>query len=135
VKPLAWSVSQRIAIIALLAGMSIYLIFRMFLFPVYVSDPQPLHPSREHELADRIDPNTADWPTLAALPLIGDKRAQDIVAYRDRFTKENSGRAAFLTLNDLRNIRGIGTATIQTLDPYLIFPGQTPETLAPATQQ
>jgi Helix-hairpin-helix motif len=133
VKPWAWSAPQRGTMIALLLGMGIYLIIRMIVFPVYVPDPQPLHPPREHDLADRIDPNTADWQTLAALPLIGDKRAQDIVAYRERFTSENSGRAAFLTLNDLRNIRGIGTATIQTLDPFLIFPGQS--TTAPSTQE
>ncbi len=87
-----------------------------------ISNPQPLHPARESELADRIDPNTADAATLSALPLIGDKRAEDIVAYRKRYTADHPGRVAFEHPADLMLIRGIGTATIAQLTPFLIFP-------------
>jgi len=94
----------------------------------YVANPQPLHPSRESELADRIDPNNADAATLSALPLIGDKRADDIVKYRERYVANHPGRRAFEHPTDLLLIRGIGQATINQLEPYLIFPSQKPTT-------
>ena len=119
-----WSASQRGAMIAILVGITLYLTVRLVIYPAYVSDPQPEHPPREQELADRIDPNTADWQELSALPLIGDKKAQDIVAYREQYMVQNHSSIAFSTVRDLMNIRGIGTATTQQLEPYLIFPGQ-----------
>ena len=90
----------------------------------YISDPQPLRASREKELADRIDPNTADAATLSALPLIGDKRAEDIVKFRERYVADHAGKLAFERPADLLLIRGIGSATISQLSPYLIFPSE-----------
>ena len=81
---LTWTYSQRRVLLVLLSVLCVALIVRYALHPVYVSDPQPPVPARFSELADRIDPNTADWQTLAALPGIGERRAKDIVAYRER---------------------------------------------------
>ena len=92
---------------------------------MYVSDPQPETPPRFDELADRIDPNTADWQTLAALPGIGERRARDIVEYRQRKqTQANDPTlVVFDAPGDLLYVRGVGVAVVAGLKPYLSFPG------------
>jgi DNA uptake protein ComE-like DNA-binding protein len=116
-------------IIGLLTALLVYLCIRLLFNPAYVSNPQPLEPARAAELQDRIDPNTADWQTLAALPLIGEKRAKDIVAYREQFVAEHPGQLAFTKPSDLLEIRGIGTVTLSQLDPFLLIPaGPSPTT-------
>jgi DNA uptake protein ComE-like DNA-binding protein len=94
----------------------------------YISDPQPARPARELDLADRIDPNTADVATLAALPGLGMKRAEDIVRYREQFQRENPGRRAFARAQDLLKIKGIGYSMMVQLAPYLLFPDTAPAT-------
>jgi competence protein ComEA len=94
-----------------------------------VSDPQPDVPSRALELLDRIDPNTADAETLAALPQLGLKRAQTIIDYRERYKQSRpNDPIAFKRLDDLLRIKGIGVATIDHLQPYLRFPATAPST-------
>jgi DNA uptake protein ComE-like DNA-binding protein len=106
----------------------IYLAIRLIRNPGYVSDPQPGDPPRAAELADRIDPNTADVATLAALPTIGHRRAQDIVDYRERFVAQNPGKVAFTRVEDMVRIKGFGIAMIEHVRPYLTFPKQPPTT-------
>jgi hypothetical protein len=117
-----WTASQRGVLIALLGCLLIYLVISYLLNPLYVSDPQPARPPRYDELADRIDPNMADWQTLAALPGLGEKRAKTIIEYREGFTTKNSGHLAFREPEDLLLVRGIGPAMAASLRPYLIFP-------------
>jgi len=131
--PEVWTASQRGVLIALLACLVLYLGIRFILNPLYVSDPQPSRPPRYDELADRIDPNTADWQTLAALPALGEKRAKTIVEHREAYTKRNPGRFAFVEPEDLMDVRGIGPSMLATLRPYLLFPATQPTTV-PATQ-
>jgi hypothetical protein len=126
--PQLWTVRQRRAIGILLAGALIYLAIRLIRNPVYVSDPQPRDPPRALELADKIDPNTADVATLAALPMIGQRRAQDIVDYREQFVARNPGNVAFTRVEDLVRIKGFGSAMIEHVRPYLTFPRQSPTT-------
>jgi hypothetical protein len=114
--------------VGLLSLLLVWLLVRWWLNPVYVSDPQPRDPPRALELADRIDLNTADEQMLSALPMIGPRRARDIVAYRQRFTRDNPGQPAFARLEDLYRIRGFGPAIVAQLQPYLIFPRRTPTT-------
>ncbi|HVT90449.1 MAG TPA: helix-hairpin-helix domain-containing protein [Tepidisphaeraceae bacterium] len=116
-----WSVPQRGVLIALLCLMFICLAVRLIVNPQYISDPQPIEPSRARELENRIDPNVADAPTLSVLPLIGEKRAQDIVAYREKFVASHPRQRAYVRPEDLTVIRGIGTATLQQMEPFLIF--------------
>ena len=130
--PELWTAPQRRAIVILLAAILIYLTIRLIRNPTYVSDPQPRDGPRAAELADRIDPNTADVATLAALPMIGQRRAEDIVEYRDRFATRNPGKPAFTRVEDLLRISGFGTAMIEHLRPYLIFPATA---TAPATRR
>jgi DNA uptake protein ComE-like DNA-binding protein len=126
--PEVWTASQRGVLLALLAGLLIYLIVRYLLNPLYVSNPQPVRPPRYDELADKIDPNTADWQTLAALPGLGEKRAKTIIEYRESFTTENPGHLAFAEPEDLMLVRGIGPSMLATLRPYLLFPTSQPTT-------
>ncbi len=119
-----WTARQRVAVV-LLCGLVLSIALGRFAWNrAYVSDPQPLHPIREDDLADRIDPNTADAATLSALPLIGDKKAQDIVKFRERYVATHAGRRAFERPADLLLIRGIGQSTISQLSPLLIFSDQ-----------
>ena len=121
-----WTAPQRIVLIALLGCLLVYLIIRLILNPLYVSNPQPARPPRYDDLADKIDPNTADWQTLAALPALGEKRAKTIIEYRGSFTKQHPDRLAFEEPEDLMLVRGIGPSMLATLRPYLLFPTTQP---------
>jgi len=123
-----WSAPQRGVIIGLLCLILLYVLVRLIINPTYVSDPQPQTPPRFAELEDRIDPNTADASTLAALPQIGEKRARDIVAYRDQFVADHPGQLAFTKPEDFYRIRGFGAAMVSLMEPYLIFPTSRPST-------
>ena len=64
----------------------------------------------------RLDINRADWWEFQALQGIGEKRAKDIVAYRDQH-----GR--FKSVDDLVKVKGIGPKTLLGLSPHLIAGG------------
>ena len=116
-----WTLSQRRALIALLTVFLVYLTAHFLHNRAYVSDPQPVEGARASELASRIDPNSADWQTLAAIPTLGEKRAKAIVAYRDQVTA-GGAKVVYRSAADLVNVRGIGAATAENLRPYLVFP-------------
>ena len=117
-----WTLSQRRALIALLSVFLVALCVRFALNRQYVSDPQPPQGLRAGELASRIDPNVADWQTLAAIPTLGEKRARQIVQYRERMRSANPSPVIFRDPTDLLHIPGIGRATMENLRPYLLFP-------------
>src|SRR4051812_5845625 len=81
---LTWSLPQRRALLVLLSLLNLALGARFACNPAYVSDPQPERPDRADGLADRVDPNTADLNTLIAVPNLGEKRARDIIEFRDK---------------------------------------------------
>jgi competence protein ComEA len=76
-------------------------------------------------LADRIDPNTASAEELSTIPQLGAARARALIAYRQSYAAAHPGRAAFERAEDLRNIKGIGPATIEKLAPYMAFDATT----------
>lgn len=121
-RQIGWTASQRRALIGLLLLLLVALSIRLVLNRHYVSDPQPPLGARYEQLATRIDPNTADWQTLAAIPSLGEKRAKQIVQYRQRMRTGDANAIVFHDAADLLAIRGIGRATIDNLRPYLIFP-------------
>ena len=125
---LAWTVPQRRALLLVLTAFGLILGVRLACNPAYVSDPQPDEPPRYHDLADRIDPNTADWQTLAALPTLGEKRARAITDYRDERLRARPGDTVYQAPRDLMAVRGIGAAMVVTLRPYLVFPTDKPAT-------
>lgn len=117
-----WTLPQRRALIIFLVVFLSFLCWQAARNRLYVPDPQPRQGARSAELESRIDPNSADWQTLAAIPGLGEKRAKAIVAYRDSVHRPNPARAVFLHPADLLRIRGIGPATVDNLRPYLVFP-------------
>jgi DNA uptake protein ComE-like DNA-binding protein len=127
--PEPWTPPQRRVVIGIVAALVVYGSIRLFLNRAYISDPQPATPARANDLADKIDPNSADAATLSVLPLIGDKRAADIVAFRERYVRDHPDEVAFKSLQDLLKIRGIGASTIEQIRPYLMFPSDRPTTL------
>jgi DNA uptake protein ComE-like DNA-binding protein len=124
-----WTLSQRSVILALLIAILIYLFVRLLLNPLYVSNPQSQIPPRAAELEDRIDPNTADLPTLTSLPQMGEKRAKAIIDYRQQFLATHPGQSAFAQPTDLLRVNGIGASMLEELQPFLIFPIAGPTTM------
>jgi competence protein ComEA len=61
----------------------------------------------------KIDVNAADWPEFATLPDVGETLARRIVDYRTR-------NGPFQSLDDLRQVRGIGPKTMERLRPYFL---------------
>jgi hypothetical protein len=122
-----WTGRQR----AVLAGVVVLLvgfgIWRTYRAPAEIGDPPGMVGERAAQLATRIDPNTADWSAWAALPLIGEKRAKEIVAFREAWRGEHPDEIPFAKLEDLMRVKGIGKATIATLEPYLVFPRENSE--------
>jgi hypothetical protein len=116
-----WTRRQRGALAGIVLGLAVWLFVRALQQPMRVDDPPGIGGLAD-DLTTRIDPNSADWAAWAALPLIGEKRAKEIVAFREAWLVEHGGEPAFAKLEDLTRIRGIGKATIATLKPYLAFP-------------
>jgi DNA uptake protein ComE-like DNA-binding protein len=117
-----WTTRQRRALLVLLAIFWLILVVRWARNRVFVSDAPEAPAARATELADRFDPNTADWQTLAAIPMLGEKKAQAIVAYRDNSIAAGRGPIIFRTAFDLTNVKGIGLSTAANIEPYLILP-------------
>ena len=75
-----------------------------------------------------VDPNTAPPAVLLALPRLGPKRVEAIVAARDQ--------AAFQSLDDFdRRVRGIGPATLASLRPHLRIESKDARAPASASRQ
>lgn len=127
-----WTASQRRALILLICVFVLVLFVRVLLNCQYVSDAPDAPAPRAAELADRADPNSADWETLAAIPMLGQNRAREIVAYRERFALAHPGNPiAFRSSADLLHIRGIGASMVANLEPFLIFPNAARPTTTP----
>ncbi|MGT2754325.1 helix-hairpin-helix domain-containing protein [Streptococcus ovis] len=61
---------------------------------------------------DKVHLNSATVSELTTIPGIGEKRANDIISYRD----SNGG---FHSVDDLNNVSGIGDKTLEHLRPYV----------------
>ena len=120
-----WTVRQRHGLLLILAGLIVAGAVIYWHNPVYVADPPP-EQATPSALADRVDPNTADADTLAVVPGLGRKRAAEIVAYRGRLMEQRPGLPAFAVAKDLENVRGIGPATVENVQRYLVFPTTRP---------
>jgi hypothetical protein len=120
--PEPWTPGQRRVLAGLLVVLLLVMSLRYAHNRLYVPDPQPLAAPRYADLADRLDPNTADANLLASLPSIGPARAREIVSYRERFVLENSDRPPFRRPEDLMQVHGIGPAIVNTIRPHLVFP-------------
>jgi hypothetical protein len=126
-----WTDGQRRALMILLTVFLFVCAGRLACNRAFIDDPQPDVPARAAELADRLDPNVARWQELAAIPMIGEKKGKAIVAYREKWVREHPDIRAFVGPQDLRNVKGIGPATVSNMMPFLMFP----DVAGPATTQ
>ncbi|HUE74210.1 MAG TPA: helix-hairpin-helix domain-containing protein [Pirellulaceae bacterium] len=69
--------------------------------------------AQPHEIQFLTDINEADWPELALLPNVGERLAKRIVEYRD-------SHGPFRDLDQLKDVRGIGPKTFDSVKPYLV---------------
>lgn len=116
--------SQRRGLSLLLGILILILAIRLILNPTTVPDQQPAA-GPASDLADRIDPNIASEAELAAISGLGEKRAEAIVEFRRQFVSRHPGGRAFAVASDLEQISGIGAATAEMMEPYLMFPQPT----------
>jgi DNA uptake protein ComE-like DNA-binding protein len=122
-----WTTRQCMVLATITVGLATYLAIRASRDSVDLSPQSPQDdPQIMAQLADRLDPNTAPWESLAALPNLGQRRAHDIVAYREKVQHEFPARIPFARPDDLMRVNGIGTATVANLRPYLVFPTSAP---------
>ena len=64
------------------------------------------------ENTEKINLNTATVADLTTISGIGEKRANDILAYRD-------SQGGFSSVDDLNNVSGIGDKTLENIRPYV----------------
>ena len=64
------------------------------------------------ENTEKINLNTATVADLTTISGIGEKRANDILAYRD-------SQGGFTSVDDLNNVSGIGDKTLENIRPYV----------------
>ncbi len=64
-----------------------------------------------------VNPNTAPWWELAAVPRVGPALAQMIVAHRE----QSPTQPAFRQAADLDHVPGIGPATVRVIAPFMHF--------------
>jgi hypothetical protein len=117
-----WTRRQRAVLASIVLILCGFFLVQAFRHPTHVDDPPAPAGDLAHLLATRIDPNTADWPAWAGLPLIGEKRAREIVAFREQWLLDHPDDTPFRKPEDLMRVKGIGKATVETLKPYLVFP-------------
>jgi competence protein ComEA len=68
----------------------------------------------------KLNPNVACAGELAQLPLIGDKKAQAVVDYRNKQNALGKSKA-FEKADDLENVKGIGEKTVEKIKQWLEF--------------
>lgn len=124
-RPRPFTLRQRRGLLLLCGAMLVCVFIGLLLNRSFVDDPIPNRAERYLELQDKIDPNDADVALLAALPALGERRAADIVAFREKQRETTPGRAVFRRPEDLMQIRGIGGAIVDQVRPYLRFPEAT----------
>ena len=121
-----WTSSQRRALLVMVGAVGILLVYTAAVNRRFVEDPQPIESPLMNELADRIDPNVASFEELVVLPQMGERRAREVIAYREEFLRTHPAGRAFAVEKDLLNVKGIGAGMMGTLSPHLVFPATQP---------
>ena len=71
-----------------------------------------------HKLEGVVNVNTASVAELELLPGVGEARARAIIDLRKQ-------RGGFKSLDELRDVKGIGDASLEKLRPHLALDGKT----------
>ncbi len=66
----------------------------------------------------KLDINSAPWYELVLLPKLGESKAKEIVAYREKYGN-------FKSIDELSNIRGIGGSIIESIRNHVKFGSDT----------
>ena len=77
-----------------------------------VSVPEVVQQTSGQEEQKPVDLNTADAEALQKVPGIGESLARRIIEFRNE-------HGPFEKIDDLLNVRGIGTTSLEKLRPYL----------------
>ena len=119
-----WSWTARnLTAVALLTGILLGLIaWRAIASRGRLGEDLVVRPAALRPAAERINPNTASWASLARLPGIGPARARAVCRYRDRFATTHPDTPAFSSPADLESVPGLGPILVETMAPYLVFP-------------
>ncbi len=127
----AWPRAARLAFAFVLGGIVVAMLGRYS--PIF-NRPTPTTLTRSVILTG-VDLNRADKAELLQLPQVGDKRADEIIAARER-------AGSFKSKDDLRSAKGIGPARQQKLAPYVrtdpeeqFVRGTSPEQTKPNAEQ
>ncbi len=80
--------------------------------PLMLSAGEPKSKTMAHSMA--VDVNTASEAQLMTLPGIGESKAKAIIAYRNE-------HGPFRDLNELQNVKGIGSKMVAKLDGKVTF--------------
>ena len=91
------------------------------------SSPSVAGAQVEQNQGDKININTADATELDKLPGIGPTKAGDIIAYRET-------KGSFKTIEDLKDVKGIGDKTFENLKD-LVTVGEITETTEEVTTE
>jgi len=116
---LKWTPAAQAAGVLLCAVLAGGLALRSAARPVRTGESTPVDRRRSAAVAERINPNVAEFASLVRLPAIGPKRAAAILAHR----REHG--AVFRTAADLTAVHGIGPGIVRRLAPYLSLPAST----------
>jgi comEA protein len=71
----------------------------------------------DHPVGGKVDINTADTMALEGLPGIGPAKAKAVIEYRQK-------NGTFKTVEDLKNVAGIGDKTVEQLKDKITVSGQ-----------
>ncbi len=106
---LTWSPAVQLAVGAIVLASLFFLLGRWSLGGAN-ADPAPV--THTDKLGPMLDLNRATKAELRLLPGLGDTLSQRVVEHRQRV-------GAFRSIDDLRQVSGIGSKTLERLRPYL----------------
>lgn len=73
------------------------------------------------EMQFKINPNSANAPSLERLAGIGPARAKAIIDYRQKYTNKTGQNRVYKKPSDLMKVHGIGPKTVEKIKPFLVF--------------